>query len=382
MYDLRPLKGRARAGPRARDVAAGSPRVQRPRERISGRWRVNKGPCKGFRNFTGQSCYRHAPLQALMAAPNFLNFLEDQGHPECPILDECVSCRLRLVAESYWRSGASTAQPDAMSAPLVALDKALRINGWHGTAEEDTQEDADEWLTFALRQAAGFFDENQREEYGKVVGVGLNSTIRCQTKGCTPKNGPLVAERDPALRLSILPETRSKTLKSYLNTSLTDKIDGYTCEQCGQTGTADQVQKISAAPEVLFVQLKRFDESRRKLTTEVRFGSNLNLNANVADKSQKPLVYKLAATVCHSETPMTPETSPESTPDSTTRPRSVDRSTMTGHYVAFAKASNGTWYECNDLSVRPVLARDVYSSAVEGSMEGEFTPYVLCYLKE
>ncbi|KAI9845661.1 MAG: hypothetical protein M1837_004635 [Sclerophora amabilis] len=365
MAVLRPRKPHQQRGRTAQQTAAGvaisPPRVS---DRVSNRWRVSKDWCKGFENFTGTMCYRHSTLQAMMVAPKFLNWLEDEHkQDQCVFLrEECLSCRLRALYKVYWRPDLLDAKP-LLDELLIALDETLKRGGW----DRPGQQDAEEMLGWMIAKLKTQLPIEQADCISDIFETRLKSIVTCANKKCKEKSSS--SGLDSLLRLPIKPETRYKTIKSYINKYMNEMVEGYRCEKCSDAEPKRRTLTITSAPDVLFIQLKRFDEFGQKDDSQVRFDHRLDLSVNLDDKSQGPLVYKLAATSRHAEYFV-----------KNTSPRWVDRSTIDGHYIAHAKSSNGKWYECNDAKVLNISAKEAVDQETDIEDDG-FTPYILCYLK-
>lgn len=106
--------------------------------------------------------------------------------------------------------------------------------------------------------------------------------------------------------------------------------DKYKCEKCNKAVNADKQFTIDAAPQALTVHFKRFTPFGKKLSHVVQYGEQVSLGGCMSEKGQAPR-YNLYGVVCH-----------------------AGGGPNSGHYYAYAKGPNGSWYEMNDESVSRV----------------------------
>ncbi len=149
-------------------------------------------------------------------------------------------------------------------------------------------------------------------------------------------------------------------LADYIDQYYGPDVAGMTCSRCQWTGTARQVITISEAPEILFIQLRRFQVvvkkkgvSIKKLSNSVPFGLWLDISRHNADTTARgpgALRYKLAASISHS-------------------------GDMTqGHYITYSTTGQGV-YCLDDLNVGKVSVQEFLKPG------GKFQPYILAYVR-
>ena len=104
----------------------------------------------------------------------------------------------------------------------------------------------------------------------------------------------------------------------------------YKCEKCHQKVPATKQYKIERPPQVLCVQLKRFNMMGGKNGRPVTLARKLNISNHVrwANQKQIPVEYKLVSMINH-----------------------VGPSPNCGHYTSIAEGANGTFYRFDDASV-------------------------------
>ncbi|KAK6609421.1 ubiquitin carboxyl-terminal hydrolase [Botrytis cinerea] len=128
-----------------------------------------------------------------------------------------------------------------------------------------------------------------------------------------------------ALSIPLKPRIRNGSVSSYLHKYLDETIEGYKCEKCKVTGDVHRVQSISHAPDILFVQLKRFGYDGRKDKLAIPIDHTLDLSPyRDPSGSKDSMEYELVASVSHSG--------------------SLDY----GHYTCDARGPDGRWSCFND----------------------------------
>jgi ubiquitin C-terminal hydrolase len=131
-------------------------------------------------------------------------------------------------------------------------------------------------------------------------------------------------------------------------------IQGYRCEreQCKHVSDIHRIQKIAYAPDVLLVQLKRFNFRGQKDSSKIAYGPRLDLSPHSANDSLGPLAYDLTAVISHSGT------------------------AGFGHYQCIAKTPKGAWCEFDDTSTQLL---DIKYALNPSLIDPDWTPYLLFY---
>ncbi|XP_070976959.1 ubl carboxyl-terminal hydrolase 18-like [Oncorhynchus clarkii lewisi] len=134
------------------------------------------------------------------------------------------------------------------------------------------------------------------------------------------------------------------------------------CERCGEKKPSQQGFKLISLPPVLCLHLKRFRNSHgytRKLHYKVTFPEALNISEILTAEAlseryvQNDSQYSLCAVIVHSGV------------------------AMFGHYTAYVRHKNQSWYYANDSSVRQVSWKKVQNTY--GGSQREDTAYMLLY---
>jgi ubiquitin carboxyl-terminal hydrolase 10 len=152
-----------------------------------------------------------------------------------------------------------------------------------------------------------------------------------------------------SLSIPLKPRIRGGSLSAYLKEYMEETIEGYRCEKCKKQGNVHRSQVIGHAPDILFVQLKRFgyDGSKDKLRLPIDLTLDLSPYRDAGNKDC--LSYELTAFVSHSG--------------------SLDW----GHYVCDARGPDGRWNCFND--------EQKSSSNVKQALESKL-PYLLFYQRK
>jgi ubiquitin carboxyl-terminal hydrolase 4/11/15 len=124
-----------------------------------------------------------------------------------------------------------------------------------------------------------------------------------------------------------------------------DEDNQWFCPHCRKHVCAEKKLDIWSVPEVLIIQLKRFNRQGyfvSKLTSDVEFPDLLDMAPHVVGNTNKPLQYRLYAVSEHSG------------------------SLAGGHYTAHAlvrpiEGGAGEWYSFNDSSASPASATSAHS---------------------
>ena len=178
---------------------------------------------------------------------------------------------------------------------------------------------------------------NTKEVVSTIFGGRLCSQVKCLNGSCRYVSNTF----DPFLDLSLEISRASTLTKALQRFTAVETLDGnnkYKCEECRALVKASKRFWIESAPNVLTVQLKRFEYGAygRKVDKHVKFPSTLDLTPYMRAPACQPGEYSLYAVLVHS-----------------------GHSTHSGHYYSFIKAPSGVWYLMDDSRVRQVGERHV-----------------------
>ncbi|CAM8954664.1 unnamed protein product [Rhodiola kirilowii] len=308
------------------------------------------GPPLGLRN-QGNTCYLNSVLQCLTYTPPLANFCLNHLHTShCDIaLEGCKKrdCAFCIIEKRIARSLSTELTLDTPA----KINNCLRIFADHFRCGR--QEDAHEFLRYVidachntclkLKKLSGKGGEllNDNTVVKEIFGGALQSQVKCLSCG----NESNKVDEIMDISLDVVRSSSVKdALHKFFQPEVLDGNNKYKCENCKKLVAARKQMSILQAPNVLVIQLKRFDGIfGGKIDKDIAFEEVLVLSSYIC-KATKDLHpdYKLFGTIVHSGY------SPES-----------------GHYYAYVKDAMGRWYCCNDSfvtlsSLQEVLSEKVY----------------------
>ncbi|XVE63240.1 hypothetical protein DITRI_Ditri07aG0004100 [Diplodiscus trichospermus] len=315
-----------------------------------------KGPPLGLRNL-GNSCYLNSVLQCLTYTPPLANFcLRSQHSSFCDASAskkprDCPFCILESWITRSLTVDLTLDTPSKIQSCLKIFAEHFRFG---------RQEDAHEFLRYVIDAChntclrlkklrrkgsegggAGGEAVNGNTIVKEIFGGALQSQVKCL--GCGAESNKVDEIMD--ISLDILNSNSLKeAMRKFFQPEVLDGNNKYKCDNCKKLVAARKQLSIRQAPNVLVVQLKRFEGIfGGKIDRLVTFEEVLVLSSFMCKSSQDPQPeYNLFGTIVHSGY------SPES-----------------GHYYAYIKDAMGRWYCCNDSfvslsSLQEVLSEKVY----------------------
>jgi ubiquitin C-terminal hydrolase len=179
----------------------------------------------------------------------------------------------------------------------------------------------------------------------------LDSSTTCTNCGHVSTNQ---GETEGILSIELRPRIPKGDLSNYLDKYMSYSVTDYKCEKCKDTAEKQRTRQISHSPDVVVVQLKRFDPLGRKDNHPIPFSSTLDLTSYRTASNKISSKYELSAVVSHLG------------------------GTNGGHYRCIAKGEDKCWNIFDDL--RKIGAKE--SQALDPGNGKSWTPYLLFFQRK
>ncbi|KAK1362379.1 Ubiquitin carboxyl-terminal hydrolase [Heracleum sosnowskyi] len=302
--------------------------------------KINRPPL-GLKNL-GNSCYLNSVLQCLTYTPPLANFCLKSKHTSvCDLAsadrDRKSDCPFCILERRIVRSLCSDLTLDAP----YKLTNCLRLFAEHFRLGR--QEDAHEFLRYvidACHNTCLRLKKLQHHRRKAVVNGGKASQVKCLS--CGKESNKVDEIMD--ISLDVMHSSSLKeALHKFFQAEVLDGNNKYKCDNCKKLVSAKKQMSILQAPNVLVIQLKRFEGIfGGKIDKAIAFEEVLVLSSYMCKASQDPHPeYNLFASIVHSGF----------SPDS-------------GHYYAYIKDAMNRWYCCNDSFISLSTLKEVLSEKV------------------
>mmetsp|Transcript_7615 Transcript_7615/g.9930 ORF Transcript_7615/g.9930 Transcript_7615/m.9930 type:complete len:668 (-) Transcript_7615:462-2465(-) len=308
------------------------------------KWNYTTGAGPGIMN-AGNSCFINSTIQCLAYAPPIAQLicrgdLDDLCKAKESALFAFVRLIKRIVKASKARGKRKCLTASWFVRNLRRISKTMRVGSQHD-AHEFLRCLTDSLQLDCLR-AKGLKNDGEKGSNTTFVhgifGGMLESQVRCQHCDSVSKT------EDPFLDLSLdinKAQSIEDALRQFSSKEILDVDNQWLCNKCNRRGNCEKRMLLKKAPSVLVIHMKRFGYGRysRKISRHTSFSSKLVLKRNTfSEPGSMDMEYSLYGVLVHSG----------HTPSS-------------GHYLCYVKASNGVWYEIDDVTVCQVGIKTVLS---------------------
>ncbi|KAJ9165174.1 Ubiquitinyl hydrolase 1 [Coniochaeta hoffmannii] len=332
---------------------------------------TNAASCRanGLRGLynAGATCYQNVVLQSFLHNPLIRNFYLSDGHKRenCKQESEyCLSCAMDDTFQEFYAAESTNGYTAANILSGFWISERKAFENLVTTREQD----AHEFFQFLAEELHERNGDGKRPEIGSEHSCNciihqtfygkLQSTTTCQN--CGGVTNQVQSFLDLSLPLENLAQKKgkksgSKTPALSLQECLeeeyikSDKCE-YRCNNCNSTQQARRQTSIKRLPNVLSIQLKRFEykqgrhDKAAKIETQVQFPLQLNMlpytnrarGQDVKDNFElaRSCTYDLLSVIVHVG--------------------EID----TGHYVSYCRVGD-QWFAFNDHRVELAKKSDV-----------------------
>ena len=276
----------------------------------------------------GNTCFLNSVVQCLQNLPVWSNYLLKYHIEECEKeTDECFFCWLAVITHymqsSFWKS----INLDGLSDILQMISKDF-LPG--------RQQDAHEFLICLLGKMQEIVAPKPVDPYvemttaiGQIFGGFLRSQLACQE--CRTTNNTYEQYFNLSLDIDNV-ESMNEALKNFFSVDTMEGNAWYACEKCKKHTKAAKRYTIETPPEVLIIQLKRYDMYGNKLKHKVEFPLVFSLQQYMSSSNGDEF-YKLYGVVSH-----------------------IGNHIRAGHYISYIShpsSQSVDWYRIDDEDVRP-----------------------------
>ncbi|XP_074875444.1 ubiquitin carboxyl-terminal hydrolase 42-like [Buteo buteo] len=301
-------------------------RILFPPEKICMDWQQRQRAGAGLHNL-GNTCFVNSVLQCLMYTAPLANYLLSHEHSQsCRQQDFCMMCIMEAHVNEVLHSSDSAIQPSAVINVLTRIGEDFQLG---------RQEDAHEFLHYTVdaMQTACLSGSSELDMSSQattiihqIFGGFLRSRVTCLS--CKAVSDSYEAFLDVPLDIKAASSVTA-ALEDFVKPEQPDGENCFKCSKCDKMVAASKGFTVHCAPKVLTVCLKKFEDcTGRKISKVVEYPEYLDLRPYMSQTAGEVLLYSLYAVLVHR-----------------------GDSCRAGHYLCYTKASNGLWYEMNDMAV-------------------------------
>lgn len=217
------------------------------------------------------------------------------------------------------------------------------------------QEDAHEFLRYLMESMEKAFltrykNNKEFEQYTKettpinqILGGYLRTSVKCLS--CQYESVTFQHFEDLLLDIRKV-STIEDALKYHFARERLEDMD-YTCESCKKKVSATKQFSLERAPIALCIQLKRFSGINGKISKHIHISQEIDFSQySSKDVKNSQLKYRLVSMITH-----------------------LGSTPQCGHYTAIGCCQDGTYYQFDDSSVRPMSLNSLLNT----------NPYIIFY---
>lgn len=299
----------------------------------------------------GNNCYLNATLQCMAYTPSLSQWLVNKPHsPVCkirPVKGFCSLCEVEKIIYDIFNSCNGFAKPNSLCFNIKKVSNVFGVG---------TQEDASEFFTTLLESMAKSIkfppigpslhtNPKNINILDEIFSFQFRSRITCCN--CGRLSDTFENTNSWPVDVKYVTDIR-KGMLHFLREEVLDGENSYKCDKCQRKVRATKKYSIQTAPNVLVVNLKRFDFTYAgKLTHFVTYPETLSLKTFIAE-NESPIItddnesytlrnitYKLYGVLVH-----------------------LGYTSHSGHYYSYVRGPNDVWYKADDTNMSTVRAQD------------------------
>ncbi|KAF5548464.1 ubiquitin carboxyl-terminal hydrolase 22 27 51 [Fusarium napiforme] len=314
----------------------------------------------------GATCYQNVVLQSFLHNPLLRNFYLSDGHQsnDCHV-SHCLSCAMDDMFQDFYALENTNGYTAANILSGFWISEKKAFENLVTTKEQD----AHEFFQFLAEELHERNGDGKKPEIGSEHSCNcimhqtfygkMQTTTTCQN--CSGQSNSIQSFLDLSLGLENVVQKKSKrTGQKKPSLTLQDCLDEeyikydkceYRCNNCNGTQQAKRHTSIKRLPNVLSIQLKRFeyrhgrhDRAASKVDNEVKFPLQLNMlpytnrvrnhESRESLELERSCTYDLLSVVVHVG--------------------EID----TGHYTSYCRVGD-QWFKFNDHKVELASLSDV-----------------------
>lgn len=238
---------------------------------------------------------------------------------------------------------------------MTDLDVIFNDLEWECGGNNGQGDPEDQWL-WLLNQIEAEVGAQPFKKLTSTNTISLNSTMACTLCGDLALKSNV---KEGLLSIYLDGQSKKKRgeqaacLEKYLDRYFQGEvIEGHRCDKCGKSSDKSRKFEIAYCPDVLTVQLCRFDPFGGKICTEIDYPETLDLSPYLINQGT-PAKYKLNGVITH-----------------------AGGGTRSGHYRSLVKnPADGSWTLVDDEMAS--------ASRLETALQPKKAqhPYVLSYIR-